>query len=86
MVYEWSTQKRLENLQKHGVDFSDAENMELENAIIFTDNRQEYKELRYVAYGHIHDRLHCLVFTIRGHKVRITSLRKANRREVKRHG
>ena len=86
MIYEWDPQKRQENLDKHGVDFAAIDDFELENAAIFLDRRRDYREPRYVAYGLIGDRLYCLVFALRGEKIRVISLRKANRREVKRHG
>jgi uncharacterized protein len=86
MIYEWDPEKRRENLEKHGVDFSVAEDLELENADIFIDTRRDYREQRHVAYAMIGERLYCLVFTLRGDRIRIISLRKANGREVKRHG
>ena len=43
--------------------------------------RKSYGELRHVAIGYIHGRLHVLVFTKRGQTVRVISLRKANKRE-----
>jgi uncharacterized DUF497 family protein len=45
--------------------------------------RKDYGETRYAALGPIEGRLHCVCFTIRGNKLRIISLRKANEREVK---
>ena len=40
-------------------------------------------EMRYVATGRMGVRLHRAVFTLRGERVRIISLREANRREVR---
>ncbi len=40
-------------------------------------------EARYVALGYIGDRLHYVVYTMRGGKCRIISLRKANSREIR---
>jgi hypothetical protein len=49
------------------------------------DTRRDYGETRYIALGHIGDRVHSLVFTPRGDALHVISLRKANRREVRRY-
>jgi uncharacterized DUF497 family protein len=49
------------------------------------DNRRSYGEERYIAATPIGARLHVVVFTIRSGTLRIISLRKANRREIKRY-
>lgn len=54
----------------------------MDTAIMRRDARYEYGEARIVAIGLIGDRVHVLVFTMRGETVRVISLRKANRREV----
>ena len=55
-------------------------------ALVREDDRFDYGETRYIAFGEIDDALHCLVFTFRGSKVRAISLRKANKRENIRYG
>lgn len=48
------------------------------------ENRDiDFGENRYIAMGRIDDHIHVLVFTVRDEAVRIISLRKANKREVK---
>ena len=47
---------------------------------------EELGELRFLAFGPIGDRLHCVTFSVRGENIRIISLRKANSREVERYG
>ncbi len=85
MIYEWDEEKRIANLAKHGVDFSMAEGFNWETAIVREDQRRNYGERRFIAVGYLNARLHILIFTLRGGAVRIISLRKANRREVKHH-
>jgi hypothetical protein len=46
---------------------------------------QHYGERRFQALGLIGDRLHMMVFTPRANKAHVISLRKANKREVKRY-
>lgn len=84
-MYEWDEAKRRQNLATHKVDFADAAAFEWVEAVVRSDTRQDYREPRFIAYGPIGDRLHCLVFTRRGDTIRIISLRRANRREVRRY-
>lgn len=80
MEYEWDEAKRQGNLEKHrGVDFLDMEAFEWETAAITSSPR--HGEDRHVAVGYIGDRLYHLVYTIRGDRCRIISLRKANSAE-----
>lgn len=85
MIYEWNDNKLALNLENHQLHFASAEQFDWTNAVIESDGRKDYGEPRFIAYGLIEDRLYCLVFTPRGSKIRIISLRKANRREVKRY-
>ena len=81
MRYEWDEEKRASNLQKHGLDFDAMEQFQWQTAHIETSPRGG--ELRYVATGRIGPLLHVAVFTRRGERTRIISLREANRREVR---
>ncbi len=83
MRYDWDEAKRDANLAKHGVDFADAEDFEWERAIEVPDDRRDYGEPRWIALGPIRARLHVLIYTRRGRRVRIISLRRANIRERK---
>ena len=59
----------------------------IRNGVAFErDERRDYGEERFVAFGYIGRRLHVCVFTIRGEAFHIISVRKANQREVKKHG
>ncbi len=51
-----------------------------------TDDRFDYGEVRKVAFGLINDRPFVCVYADREAERRVISLRKANRREVKRYG
>ena len=55
------------------------------SALVVEDLRHDYGERRFQVIGLIGERLHVLVFTPRGTAVHVISLRKANRREVKRY-
>ncbi|ESJ02426.1 hypothetical protein B551_0218575 [Cupriavidus sp. HPC(L)] len=75
--------KDSRNVRQHGMSLADAGLMDFDKALIAIDERRQYGETRYIAYGPIGTRLHCLVFTIRGDTLRAISLRKANFREVR---
>ncbi len=81
-MFEWDEAKRQANLAKHGVDFADVERFEWELATERMDDRRSYGEVRVESTSFIGHRLHVLVYTSRGAKFRIISLRKANGREV----
>ncbi len=85
-MYEWDETKRKTNLSKHGVDFAAVEFFVWEEALVIPDNRKNYGETRFLAFGPIGDRLYCVAFSVRGENIRIISLRKANSREVEIYG
>ena len=80
-MYEWDAKKRQANLAKHGVDFAIVADFEWGGAFVLEDDRYDYGEIRMVAIGRIKGRIHTMVYTERGQKVRVISLRKANRAE-----
>ena len=77
--YEWDETKRRENAEKHKVDFTAIYEFEWETAV--QRSNTTHGELRLVATGYIGDRLHHVVYTWRGGRRRIISLRKTNPRE-----
>ncbi|MBN4667222.1 BrnT family toxin [Pandoraea nosoerga] len=85
MNTEFDPTKDQSNREKHGLSLALAEAFEFETALIEIDDRRDYAEERFVALGLIDTRVHVMVFTVRGEAIRVISLRKANRREVKRY-
>ncbi len=84
-MYEWEESKRAANRRDHGIDFDGARHFDWETAVVAIDEREDYGELRELALGFIGVRLHAMVFTRRGRSIRVISLRKANRTEVRRY-
>jgi uncharacterized DUF497 family protein len=74
------------NRAKHGVSLALADVMFAGPHVSVTDDRFDDGEMRKLAFGLIGDRLFVCVFTDRDAERRVISLRKANRREVKRYG
>lgn len=86
MKVEFDPEKDAVNRAKHGLPLTRAGEMDLTEAVILPDERSDYGELRYRAYGKIGDRLHMLAFTLRDGVVRAISFRKANVKEIRRYG
>ena len=77
--YEWDDNKSRSNLDKHGLGFESVNRFDWDSEA--TTPNYRHGELRFVAYGYIGERLHTVVYAIRGDKKRIISLRRASRRE-----
>ncbi|EKD92405.1 MAG: hypothetical protein ACD_29C00023G0001 [uncultured bacterium] len=86
MIFEWNENKRIINLEKHGIDFIDAYKLWLSIMAIAEDKRYDYSESRFIALGLLKNRVVVCAYTTRGNDtIRIISLRKANKREIKRY-
>ncbi len=77
--------KDAKNLAKHGLSLTQANAFEWDVARIEEDLRQTYPERRFKASSMIGERLHELVYCLRGGSIRVISLRKSNPREVKKY-
>ena len=85
MRISFDPDKNKRNIRERSLPFELAAEFEFATALIQTDSRQEYGEIRYVALGSLHGRLHVLCFTETALGIRVVSFRKANEREVKRY-
>ena len=83
MNIEFDTAKDEANMAKHGVSLALAAEIEWSDVLCAADTRRDYGELREVGYAAIEQRLYVVVFVQRGDTMRIISLRKANKREIK---
>lgn len=86
MQITYDTIKNATNIASRGLSFDDVAGMDWSRALIVEDVRRDYGERRFQAIGYIGDRLHVVVFTPRDTAVHVISFRKANQREVSRHG
>jgi uncharacterized protein len=77
--------KNARNIEARGLSFERAADFDFESALFAEDIRRDYRERRIRALGFLDGRLHALVFVETGPGIRVISLRKANRREVKRY-
>jgi uncharacterized protein len=85
MDFEWDERKRLTNLDKHGLDFVEAEEMFEGPMLVALDTRTDYREDRWLGLGMSQGRILVLAFAERddGQTIRIISLRKALKHEQK---
>ena len=83
MQISFDPHKNERNIRERGLSFELASAFEFETATIQADLREDYGEVRYVALGSLHGRLHILCFTETPDGIRVISFRKANDREVK---
>lgn len=82
MDIDFDPVKDRKNREKHGIGFDRVEDFDFDTAVFDVDPRP-YAEVRYRAIGWIGDRVYVLVYTIRSGRIRVISLRKANKREVR---
>jgi uncharacterized protein len=83
--YIWDEDKRAANLRDHKIDFRTVHDFEWETAFLYVDDREDYGELRENAIGFIGPGLYVLTFTWRGERIRVISLRKAEKRDVRKY-
>ncbi|MFM7393395.1 MAG: BrnT family toxin, partial [Cyanobium sp.] len=70
------------NLSKHGFSLAAAAHLSWDAALVWTDARADYGEVRMVALAPLGDTLLFVAFVDRETARRIISLRRANRREI----
>ena len=83
MKFEWDEKKRQANLEKHGIDFLEAEIIFSHPMIVKPDRRRDYQEERWAALGKLSTMVVYVVYAMRGENIRLISLRQANRKERK---
>jgi uncharacterized DUF497 family protein len=83
IIFEWDEEKRINNVEKHGVDFSIVQELWNSSMLVVEDTRYQYNEKRWIAMTEFKKRVMVIVYTKRRlNTVRIISLRKANKREI----
>lgn len=76
MRFEWDENKRLSNIEKHGVDFRDVRHVFVSNARLDWASHLG-DEPRNLTTAVCHGRLITVVWTWRGETIRIISARRA---------
>jgi hypothetical protein len=81
MEFEWDERKNQENIQRHGIDFTIGARIFAGPVVRKPDDRKDYGEFHYIAFGSVEQEILAVVYTLRGIRYRIISTRRANRRE-----
>jgi hypothetical protein len=81
MEYEWDEAKRVTNLYKHGIDFTDVPTVFDGDIVTVEDDRYSYGEQRFVTFGLLQGQVIAVVHAEREDSIRIISARKATKYE-----
>ena len=82
MRFIWDETKRQTNLNKHGLDFADAEQVFSGPVAIFEDNRESYGEQRLIGIGMLTAVVVLIVHIESDETIRIISMREATSDET----
>lgn len=82
-MFSWDENKRRLNLAKHGVDFRDVARIFEGPLVTVEDTREDYGERRYAALGLLEGHVVSVVYTERGDRIRLISMRKALKHETR---
>jgi uncharacterized DUF497 family protein len=85
MLIEFDSAKRDKTLAERKLDFADAAQVFMGHQFTLPDERQDYKEPRFITVGNLNGRMVVVVWTPRGESRRIISMRKCNEREQARY-
>jgi uncharacterized protein len=77
--------KNAINIAKHGLSLTDAAAFEMDAAVIEIDDRYDYGEVRFRAFGRVDGQGRCLVFTYAANAIRVISYRRARDKEMRRY-
>jgi len=84
MKFQFDPEKAKSNRKKHNVSFADAEGVFYDPLAIHKEDPYSAEEDRWIAVGMgSASQLLVVVYTFRGDEVRLISVRRATRREVK---
>ena len=85
MRFEFEPNRDLLNVDKHGVSLALAAELDWDDALLWVDDQRDYGEHRILALAPQTAILYDVAFVDRGDVRRVISLRRAHRREVRRH-
>ncbi len=80
-ILEWDENKNTANIKSHDIDFRDAWIIFESPILRKIDTRKDYGEERWIALGKLRHITVAVVYTCRNEKIRVISIRRANRYE-----
>ena len=81
MEFEFNSAKSMSNLVKHGISFNDAKQLWRDPKVLIVRARQ-IAEPRWIAIARINRKYWSAIFTHRGERIRIISVRRSREKEV----
>jgi len=84
MEISFDPAKNARNIKERGLSFGDFTGFDAEPVVV-VDDRYDYGEVRYRAFGRIDGLGHCLVYTENATGIRIISFRRAHDKEMRRY-
>jgi uncharacterized DUF497 family protein len=81
MKFEWDPAKSLTNRAKHGIDFTEAKDLWIDENRIEIDLPYPV-ESRHILIGKLNDKRWTAVYTLRDENIRIISVRRSRQREA----
>ena len=84
MLFDWNDEKSDRNLRCRGFDFEFAGHVFDGETEEFIDDREDYGEVRVIAFGRIEGRLYAVVYTQRGDVRWIISAFRCKPKELRR--
>ncbi len=86
LSFEWDEEKNAANIKNHGIDFLDAALIFEHPTLEAIDERADYGELRYIAFGVSGETVLQVVYTWRGENIiRMISAWKANQHDTEKY-
>jgi uncharacterized DUF497 family protein len=79
--FDWDENKRIANLNRHGIDFAEVHEVFDFDRYLFPDERFDYGEIRYISIGLLLGEVVVITHTETDELIRIISARKAERHE-----
>jgi len=79
--FEYDINKSHSNLEKHGIDFEEAQKLFYDKDVIIYPTKYVEEE-RFFVTGLINDKFYTSIVTFRGKKIRIISTRRARKKEI----
>jgi uncharacterized DUF497 family protein len=84
MAIEFDRAKDAANVEKHGLSLADFAGFDAQ-PVVLIDDREDYAETRYRAFGRIDGQGCSIAFTVRGATLRLISFRRAHEKEMRRY-
>lgn len=63
MIFSYDANKNKRNIELRGLNYDQVTELDWDNAWIYEDERNEYNEIRFIAYGMLDKGLHFVCFT-----------------------